>query len=123
MDGQFLEYVLRRRRFWFAYFAVAALALAAIALIGVSVYFRLEDSPWVGLAVIVIGCGFAIWVARAAVAWYRLLSWPCPQCHRSFVLAWWSSWPGDECKHCGLKADCPDPGRESGGQGDGVAPN
>lgn len=107
MSSQFAEYASRRRRFWLTALAFLPIAATALVLIGGGAYFRIDGKPWAGLAATVVGSALIAWLVKAAVAWHRLSSWPCPQCNKSFVVAWWSSWPTDECKHCGAKVDRP----------------
>ncbi|WP_428303736.1 hypothetical protein [Lacipirellula sp.] len=107
MSSQFAEYVFLRRRFWLAGAAFLLLALIEFAIFEGSSLLRVDDQPWVGLAAFAIAAVMVVCVVRAVIAWYRLLNWPCPQCNKLFLLAWWSSWPTDECKHCGLKVDLP----------------
>lgn len=38
-------------------------------------------------------------------AWHALTQFRCPRCGERFIMAWWSSWPTEECKHCGLKLE------------------
>jgi hypothetical protein len=48
---------------------------------------------------IVVWC--ACWLG-GVVTWFTLIGFRCPRCGKRFIMSWWSSWPTNWCKHCGL---------------------
>jgi DNA-directed RNA polymerase subunit RPC12/RpoP len=42
-------------------------------------------------------CGLACWFASLELTAFR-----CPRCGKLFTMAWWSTGPGNRCKHCRL---------------------
>ena len=106
MSSHFAEYISLRRRFFRTY-AALLIAMAVIAVVMLGGFFGLSNQPWFGIVVFAAGCAMAVSAARNAIAWYRLMSWPCPRCDKLFIVAWWSSWPTNECKHCGLNVESP----------------
>jgi hypothetical protein len=43
------------------------------------------------------------WFLVASIASLKLWDFRCPRCGKRFVhYSWWSNWPTDRCKHCGL---------------------
>jgi len=43
----------------------------------------------------------ACWVGGVGT-WFALIGFRCPRCGKRFIMSWWSSWPTNRCKHCGL---------------------
>jgi hypothetical protein len=107
MDSQFAEYISLRRQLFRTYAAAVPIAIAMAAVVLGGAFFELDAQPWFGIVAIAVGCVMVVAAARNGIAWYRLMSWPCPRCDKLFVVAWYSSWPTNECKHCGLKVESP----------------
>jgi hypothetical protein len=95
------DYERFRERYWrfvFYFFGICATA------------FPLSfAAPWVSRPVetiaimLMVGYGFIFWII-ATFALYQAITWRCPQCGNYFAICWYSAWPGNKCKHCGLDA-------------------
>jgi hypothetical protein len=94
------SYVRLRRRYWRCFFGMALLLVSiAISLSAL----RGEAAARVRVS-IATACGIAYCACAlgAILSWSALMRFRCPRCGKRFVLAWWSSWPTDRCKHCEL---------------------
>lgn len=96
------SYLVLRRRYWSSVILGMTLGLGAFVVTSLV--------PWAPVVGPVTFLGFIPCVGflvKAAITWVRILRWPCPRCSKSFVLAWYSSWPANQCKHCGLSMHSP----------------
>jgi hypothetical protein len=103
------EYLRLRRRYWRLYFTFVGVLIALMVPLSLlelaKSTFPLPTVVATQLAVFLPGFAFIAIIAwKCAVAWSKLLFWRCPRCGRFFMLAWYSSWPTNYCKHCGLDA-------------------
>ena len=55
--------------------------------------------------IFLLSIAFIMCQVVALGAWHSLMQFRCPRCGERFILSWWSSWPGEACKHCGLKLE------------------
>lgn len=93
----FETYVRLRRLF----FSLLPCGFAAIAMGGFG-SFLLPASVGFILGFVGVVAFVMVWIT-SAITWIRILLWPCPRCSKSFVFSWWSTWPTDQCKNCGLR--------------------
>jgi hypothetical protein len=100
LDKQWDEYRKLRGHFW-------KMAFCGPLLFGLAWIVLLVGGPHIAksklVGTLVFGC-LGVWFIMYIGALFRLRAWPCPVCGKRFSFAWWSSWPGDTCKHCGTEA-------------------
>jgi len=94
------SYVRLRRRYWRCLLGMTALLVVFGAPISA---FEHELNPYVrGILLSLFTVAWcACWVG-GVVTWFTLIGFRCPRCGKQFIMSWWSSWPGNRCKHCDL---------------------
>jgi hypothetical protein len=101
LDIQWAEYRKRRRHFWLSFFGIFLVPLPILLI--VLTYQSLFNTRHIYLELLLalfLGASMFAYFGLYVVQWYRLLTWPCPRCGRSFVFSWLNGWPTNRCKHC-----------------------
>ena len=93
------RYLRLRRLWWRCWFG----GIALFAVLGTPLFVFKQMNPLLQGAIgTVLGVGFlGCWVG-CVVAWFGLVTLRCPRCGGRVMMSWWSSWPTNRCKHCGL---------------------
>ncbi len=98
-----------RRRYW-----RCLLGLPAIVIVGYLFAVLLEIFPALSALwdeensilrhalLSLAGVGWCVCLLGGVVTHFRLMAFRCPKCGGLFVWTWWTNWPSDRCRHCGL---------------------
>src|SRR5579859_3608574 len=95
LDKHCEDYRKLRMSFWKT--LLCAPLLMVLCWVLILVFGPISRFPAVGFACLIVWFGLHL---RASI---RLTTWPCPVCGKHFSFAWWSTFPSDTCKHCGVK--------------------
>jgi DNA-directed RNA polymerase subunit RPC12/RpoP len=97
------SYVRLRRRYWRRLLRMPALLVVFVVVMALFAVFKYDRNPYARgtLNSLLVVAWFACWL-RGVVTWYKLIGFRCPRCGKRFMMSWWSSWPGNRCKHCDL---------------------
>jgi hypothetical protein len=96
------SYVRLRRRYWRCFFGMPGLLVLLVFGAAISAFEHgLSPSVRGILLSLFIVAWCACWLG-SLVTWFTLVGFRCPRCGKRFIMSWWSSWPSDRCKHCGL---------------------
>ncbi len=97
------RYTSLRRQYWRS-LLVATVLISGAGLFGLFVgEFGPLLNPVIGrVLTVLLPAGFLTCWVISVVTWSSLMGFRCPRCGKRFILAWYSSWPTNRCKHCGL---------------------
>jgi len=97
------SYVRLRRRYWRYLLGMPALVVVFVVGAAMIAVFKHDREPYargiLNSLFAVAWCGCCV---GGVVTWFKLIGFRCPQCGKRFIMSWWSSWPGNRCKHCEL---------------------
>jgi hypothetical protein len=95
---EFESYLRMRSRYFSLTIGAAAAVMSAVLSVRIPYYHY----PLSGIIAVIFGALFGVLCIWSMLTWFQILRWPCPRCGKSFVFACWSTWPTNQCKHCGL---------------------
>jgi hypothetical protein len=98
--GAARRYVRFRRCFWRFFlcgFAIVVVFGVPLTAAGEYIPRPLQALLFSALWLIVLVCWVGFMMSMLA-----LWGFHCPRCRGRFAISWFSNWPTDRCKHCGL---------------------